>query len=54
MKADRDMLTLAGIAVASIELAAFGTELVDLEPEPDDPAESGEGRAPGRRSCPSR
>jgi hypothetical protein len=32
------------IAVASMELAAFGTEPVDLEPEPDDPAESGEGR----------
>ena len=56
MKADQDLLALAGIAVASIELVAFGTELVDLEPEPDeeaDPAESGEGRIPGRQSCPS-
>jgi hypothetical protein len=55
-KADRDLLILAGIAVASIELVAFGTELVDLEPEPneeDDPAESGEGRVPGRQSYPS-
>jgi len=34
----------------------FGAELEDLEPEPDeedDPTEDGEGRAPGRRACPS-
>ena len=40
----RFAFTKPRIAVASMELAALGTEPVDLEPEPDDPAESGEGR----------
>src|SRR5688572_8039482 len=43
---DRDDISRIVLAIAVDELAAFGTELEDLEPEPDgedDPAEDGEG-----------